>query len=68
MKTAAENLAEAERLGALGHKCPDPHLRVEIGRTADGWRRTALLARQQEAWAEAHPDQLSFIISSPGQA
>lgn len=55
MKTAIECLAEAERLDVLARGSTDPQVRVGYGRTADGWRRTALLARQQEVWAEAHP-------------
>jgi hypothetical protein len=56
MKTAVECLAKADELDALARDCSNPNSRVDYGRTADGWRRTALLARQQEVWAEAHPD------------
>ena len=56
MKTAAECLAKADENDALARNSPDGFARDEFLNTADGWRRTALLARQQEAWAEAHPD------------
>lgn len=56
MKTAVECLAEAERLDALARGCPDGPTRDGYLGAADGWRKTLLLARQQEAWAEAHPN------------
>jgi hypothetical protein len=56
MKTALECLSEAERLAALARDCPDGIAREGYLTAADGWRRTALLARQQEAWAGAHPE------------
>jgi hypothetical protein len=56
MKTAAECLAKADENDALARDCPDGFTRDAYRNTADGWRRTALLARQQEAWTEAHPD------------
>jgi hypothetical protein len=56
MKNAAECLAKAEELAARARDCPDGVARDGYLAAADGWRRTALLARQQEVWAEAHPD------------
>ncbi len=56
MKTVAECLAKADENDALARVAPDGIMRDSYLSTADGWRRTALLARQQEAWAEAHPD------------
>jgi hypothetical protein len=56
MKTAAECLARADENDAWARDCPDGFERYAFLNTADGWRRTALLARQQEAWAAAHPD------------
>lgn len=56
MMTAAECLVKADENDALARDCPDGFAREAYLNTADGWRRTALLARQQEAWAEAHPD------------
>jgi len=55
MKTAAECLAKADELDALARDCPDRFARDAYLNTADGWRRTSLLARHQEAWAAAHP-------------
>lgn len=56
MKTAAECLAEVERLDALVRGCADGPTRDAYLSAADGWRKTLLLARQQESWAAAHPD------------
>jgi len=55
MKTAAECLAEAERLDALAGAFPEGPIRDGYLSAADGWRKNLLLARQQEAWAAAHP-------------
>ena len=55
MKTAVECLAKAEEHEALARACPDGIIRDAYLSTADGWRRTALLARHQEAWTAAHP-------------
>ncbi len=56
MKTAVECLALADKNDALARDCPEGFVRDAFRSTADGWRRTALLARQQEAWEQAHPD------------
>jgi hypothetical protein len=55
MKTAAECLAKATELDAMARDCPDGIARDGYFSAADGWRKTALLARHQEAWAEDHP-------------
>jgi len=54
MRTAAQCLARAEENDALAKASPDGIMRDSYRCTADGWRRTALLARQQEVWAAAH--------------
>jgi hypothetical protein len=56
MKTAADCLAKADEIDALARDCQDGFARDAYLSAADGWRRTALLARHQEAWAAAHPD------------
>jgi len=55
MKTAAECLAKAADLVELARTCGDEISRVAYLDAADGWRRIALLARQQEVWDEARP-------------
>jgi len=56
MKTAAECLARAAELDALS-ALPETHLgREEYANLALHWRKAALLARQQEAWALLHRD------------
>jgi hypothetical protein len=54
MKTAAECLAKADELDALARNCPDGAARKGYLSAAEGWRRTALLARHQDAWSRAH--------------
>jgi hypothetical protein len=56
MKTAAECLAKAEENDAAARGASWGFAREEFIRTADGWRKVALLARQQEVWEQAHPD------------
>jgi hypothetical protein len=56
MKTAAECLIKADENDRFARDCPDGFERDAFLNTADGWRRTALLARQQETWAAANPD------------
>lgn len=55
MKTAAECLAKADELAARAQGCPDDVAREGFLSAAEGWRRTALLARHQEVWEAAIP-------------
>jgi hypothetical protein len=50
MKTSVECLAKAAELDALARGCPDGPVRDGYSGAADGWRRTAILAQQQEKW------------------
>ena len=58
MKTSAECLAMADENEALARGSPDGIIRDAYRSTAMGWRRTALLARQQQAWEQTHPGLL----------
>ncbi len=55
MKSAAECLAKADEFDALGYDAKTQLEREEYARLGLHWRKAALLARQQEAWAETHP-------------
>jgi hypothetical protein len=52
MRTYAECLAKADEFDRIGYHSLTQTEREEYARLAQGWRRTALLARQQEAWGE----------------
>jgi hypothetical protein len=55
MLTALECMAKAEELDALAGACPEGAVRHSYYQTADGWRRAAILARQQEVWDASQP-------------
>ena len=55
MMTAAQCLVKASESDELARRHLDPVLREACVGTANGWRKVAVLAREQEAWAEAHP-------------
>lgn len=56
MLTSLQCLARADKLDARARQCAKPSDRDAYIETADGWRRNAVLARQQEAWTKLHPD------------
>lgn len=41
---------------ASARNAPEGFARDQYASTAAGWRKIALLARQQDAWEQAHPD------------
>jgi len=49
MMTSIECLAKADALDAMANSCPEGNSRDSFFRTAEGWRRAAILARQQES-------------------
>ena len=56
MMSSLECLAQADRLDEQARQCGSEKERAALTETAIGWRRIAILARQQEAWeAENHP-------------
>lgn len=56
MMTAAQCLMKASESDHLARRYLDPSLREACIETANGWRRVAVMARQQEAWDAAHPN------------
>jgi hypothetical protein len=54
--TFLECLAKADGLATRARDCTSPELRNIYVETAQGWRRTAILARHQEAWHARHQD------------
>ena len=54
MMTSVECLAKAAELDATALLCRNQGDRDGYTRTANGWRRNALMARQQEALAALH--------------
>jgi hypothetical protein len=52
MMTSVECLAKADELDAVGYECRDDAARKTFATLAMAWRRTAIMARHQEA----HPD------------
>ena len=55
MMTSMECLAKADQFDAMGYHCDTQLGREGYARLGIRWRETAALARQQEAWAAAHP-------------
>ena len=55
MLTSLECMAKAKEMDARACGCSHPGDKAAMTEMADEWRRTALMARQQEAWAELHP-------------
>ena len=55
MLTSLQCLAKADQLDSLALSCPLQSDRDACADTADGWRRTAILARQQDEWRALHP-------------
>ena len=51
MLTALQCLAKADEMDALALACTVPGGRVSYTETAVHWRKAAILAREQEAWA-----------------
>lgn len=49
--TSVECLAKAAELEALAVRYPDDGDRADYIRTANGWRRKAMMAREREVWA-----------------
>lgn len=66
MRTATECLAKATENEALALEAPDGPMRDAYLSSALGWRRAAQLAREQEAWEEAHPGEVKPSDDSPG--
>jgi hypothetical protein len=54
MMTSIECLAKAAELDAAARLCPRDSDRMGYTQTADGWRRTAVMAQRQEVWEAAH--------------
>ena len=55
MMTSVECLAKAAELDATALRCRNQGDRDGYTRTANGWRRNAIMAREQEAWTALHP-------------
>jgi hypothetical protein len=49
-------MAKADALETRARACTSPDLRNIYLDAAEGWSRTAILARHQEAWQARHPD------------
>ena len=56
MMSSIECLAKADALDAMANGCPAGENRDSFFRTADGWRRAAMLARQQESLRHLYLD------------
>lgn len=54
MMTVSECLAKADEVDRLGYECPTQDGREAFALLGQGWRRSALFARQQDAWAASH--------------
>ncbi len=54
MMTSMECSAKADELDRLGDECWTQDGREAFARMSQDWRRTATLARQQEALVELH--------------
>jgi len=52
MMTYSECLAKADEVDRLGYECPTQDGREAFALLGRGWRRSAMFARQQQAWAE----------------
>ncbi len=50
MMTPAECLAKAADLDRLGRECVTQEGRQAFAQLVQGWRRNAMVLRQQEAW------------------
>jgi hypothetical protein len=55
MLTSLQCLAKADQLDSLALSCPGQSDRDAYADTADCWRRTAIMARQQDEWHALHP-------------
>jgi hypothetical protein len=55
MLSSAQCLAKADQLDSLALSCPGQPERDAFADTAAGWRRTAIMARQQDEWHALHP-------------
>jgi hypothetical protein len=55
MLSSVECLARAAELDAIARVCIRKSERDSYIETAEGWRRTAIIARRQEAWETLHP-------------
>ena len=55
MRTSLQCLAKADQLDGLALLCPGQSDRDAFADTADCWRRTAIMARQQDEWRALHP-------------
>jgi hypothetical protein len=55
MLTSLQCLAKADQLDSLALLCVGKVDRDACADTADGWRRAAIMARQQDEWHALHP-------------
>jgi hypothetical protein len=53
MMTSLQCLAKADELDVIGFECDTAHGRETYAILAIGWRRNAVMARHQEAHAQA---------------
>lgn len=54
MLTSLQCMAKADQLDSLALSCASQADRDACADTADGWRRTAIMARQQDEWRALH--------------